>query len=273
MAIENTSLLEQAWRMLSSGSPLGLIFSLILGACLGSFANVVIWRLPRQESLVRPGSHCPACGAPIPPWRNIPILSYLLLKGRAKCCGAAISPRYPVVELLGALILMTFYLNVGWSWPFLFQSAWMILMIILGAIDLEHFRLPNMLTLTGLLITLIWMIVAPPQSWVSAGWGLVVGVLFASLMLLVGKILAGRWGGFGDFKLIIVLGLTFGPGQFFFFFIISLLLALVWAVYRRGKTDDKRIPMGPAFAFAAWVTFWCGGTVVNWYLGLIGRPY
>lgn len=260
-----------AWDMIAAGSALGFVFSFVLGAVLGSFANVVIWRLPRGESLLRPGSHCPHCGKPIPPWRNLPILSYFFLRGKAACCGQDISPRYPIIELLCALILATLYLNVGWTSAFPFLSAWMILLVILGVVDLDHYRLPNPLVICGAVISLLWMILAPPQTWIQAGLGLVLALIMASAMLLTGKVLAGRWGGFGDFKLTLVLGFTFGPGQFLILYLSATIAAMIYGIYKRRKSSDKRIPMGPFFALGAWITVWTGESIVNWYLGLFGR--
>lgn len=258
-----------AWSLLRDSSPLGFIFSAVIGAALGSFANVVIWRLPRGQSLIRPASHCPHCSAPIPARHNIPILSYLLLGGRAACCGQPISPRYPIVELLGALILGTLYLLEGWTATFLFESAWMILLLILAAIDVEHFRLPNSLVGVGLALSVLWMAIAPPQSWVQAGLGLLAGLVLALAAMAVGKVLKGRWSGLGDVKLAVVLGFTFGPGRFVFLYAVAALTALIYAAAFRRRIEGGRIPMGPFFALGVWITIWCGEEVVRWYVGLI----
>ncbi len=260
--------LKQAWDLLSWGSPLGFAFSFLLGSIFGSFANVVIWRLPRGQSLIKPGSRCPACGTAIPLWRNIPVLSYFLLRGKAACCGVPLSARYPLVEMLCALILGVLYLNGGWNFAFLFQSAWMILLVILAAIDIEHFRLPNTLVMAGALLSVLWMVISPQQSWPQAGLGLAAGLVMASVMLMAGRSFAGRWGGFGDFKLTAVLGFTFGLGPFLILYLTASLGGLIYAVSKRRTSTDQRIPMGPFFALGAWITILCGDTVVRWYLGL-----
>jgi leader peptidase (prepilin peptidase)/N-methyltransferase len=263
----STSDLHHFWQFLAWGSPLGFFYSFILGAVLGSFANVVIWRLPRGESLIKPGSHCPACGVPIPLWRNVPLLSYFFLKGQTACCDTALSVRYPIIELLCALILGALYLNQGWCANFAFSAAWMILLVILGAIDVEHYRLPNSLVVSGAVISLLWMLLVPQQSWLQAGFGTLLGLFLASAMLLAGKALAGRWGGFGDFKLTLVLGFTFGPGQFLVLYLTATITAMIYGLYRRRKSNDKRLPMGPFFALGAWITIWTGQALVDWYLG------
>lgn len=239
-----------------------------MGAALGSFANVVIWRLPRGESLIRPGSHCPVCGKPIPPGHNIPIISFVLLKGRSACCHQPISIRYPIVELLSALIPTTLYLFHGWTVEFLFESLWMLLLIILAAIDLEHFRLPNKLVAFGAVLSLAWMILAPQQTWIQAGLGVLLALGFSAVALSMGKLLVGRLSGLGDFKLALVLGFTFGPGRFFVLYVTAVVTAMIYGAIKGGRLSKKRIPMGPFFALGTWVTIWCGETLVRWYMSL-----
>jgi leader peptidase (prepilin peptidase) / N-methyltransferase len=268
-----TTNLHRFWQLLAWGSPLGYIYSFVLGAVLGSFANVVIWRLPRSESLIKPGSHCTHCGVPIPLWRNVPIFSFFIQRGRTACCATALSVRYPIIELLCALILGSLYLNLGWSADFAFAGTWMILLVILGAIDVEHYRLPNSLVISGAIISLLWMILAPPHNWLQAGMGLLLGLVMAGAMLLAGKTLAGRWGGFGDFKLTLVLGFTFGPGQFLVLFLTATIAAMIYGLYRRRKSGEKRIPMGPFFALGVWINLWAGQALVDWYLGFFHLGY
>ncbi len=267
ISAELSSLWHDAWIMLRWGNPLGLVFSAIIGASLGSFSNVVIFRLPRGQSLLKPASHCPLCNIPIPIIHNVPLLSYLILHGRSRCCNRPISSRYPVVELLGALILATLYLLDGWRLDFVFHGAWMLLLLILAAIDLEHLRLPNVLVATGAVFSLLWMLVIPEQSWLQAALGLLTGFALAGLAMLVGRIFKGEWRGMGDLKLALVLGFPFGPGRFFLLYLVASKAAIIFYVVRRGKLKDHRVPMGPFFAFGAWVTIWGGAEVVRWYLG------
>jgi prepilin signal peptidase PulO-like enzyme (type II secretory pathway) len=140
-------------------------------------------------------------------------------------------------------------------------------------VDVEHYRLPNALVICGAIISLLWMILAPPHSWPQAGFGLLLGLLLGLAMLLAGKTLAGRWGGFGDFKLTLVLGFTFGPGQFLVLFLTATMAAMIYGLYRRRKSEEKRIPMGPFFALGAWITLWAGQALVDWYLGLFNLRF
>jgi leader peptidase (prepilin peptidase)/N-methyltransferase len=117
------------------------------------------------------------------------------------------------------------------------------------------------------------MIVSPERSWLLAGLGLLTGLGFSGLMMLVGKVKTGRLSGFGDLKLSAVLGFTFGPGGFVLLILTAAVSALIWAAYQRGKRTERRIPMGPFFALGAWVTIWCGDMLVRWYWGLIMMGY
>jgi leader peptidase (prepilin peptidase)/N-methyltransferase len=258
------------WQIIAQGSAVGFFFSFLLGAVLGSFANVVIQRLPRGDSIIRPASRCPSCGAPIPSRYNIPLLSYFFLRGRAACCGDRISARYPMIEWLCALLLLSLYLKNGWTFGFLFEGGWMILLVILAAIDLYHYRLPNVLVGIGFGISLLWMIVDPQQSWQEAGSGLLVAGVFALILLGAGKYYTGEIGGMGDVKLLMVLGFTLGFGRFLQFIVVAMMSALLFAILFRKKLPDQRIPLGPAFAFGTWVTFWLGDAVIPWYLSLWG---
>jgi leader peptidase (prepilin peptidase)/N-methyltransferase len=168
------------------------------------------------------------------------------------------------------MMLASLYLLSGWTLTFVFQSAFMIILLILAVIDLDHYRLPNVLVGAGAIISLLWMIFAPQQTWGKAGLGLLAGLTFGFLVMLVGKLLKGRWSGMGDLKLSLVLGFAFGPERFVFLYLVAALAAVVYFIARRDKTTDSRVPMGPFFAIGAWVTIWIGSQVVYWYLNFWG---
>src|ERR687896_2372920 len=124
-------------------SALEIAFIAVLGAVLGSFLNVVIYRLPRGESLASPGSRCPSCGSPIAPYDNVPVVSWLLLRGRCRRCGARISPRYPAVELLTAITFAAVVAVRGFDDALLLELPFVACLIALAGIDLDHKLLPN----------------------------------------------------------------------------------------------------------------------------------
>lgn len=261
------NLWQNTWNHLSGVSFLGLIFALLLGAALGSFANVVIWRLPRRESLIKPASHCPHCGKPIPPKYNIPIISYLILRGCSNCCNQPLSIRYPFIETISMLTFASLYLIDCLTFSFLFSALWMLLLIILAAIDFEHYRLPNVLVVCGAILSLLWMLVSPEQTWIASLFGLLIAAGLAGLAIVLGKLMRGKWSGMGDLKLAAILGFTFGPGRFLILYIVASIAALFYAAFQFSRTGERKVAMGPFFALGAWVTFLTGETLVRWYIG------
>jgi len=238
------------------------VFAVAWGFLWGSFVNVVIHRVPRELSVVRPASRCPACGAPVAPIDNIPVLSWLLLRGRARCCGARISARYMVVELLGGMLALAVFeatvrpLSSGSSgssgpngvpWAHavsVFAANFALSMALVAAafIDAEHMYLPDAVTLGGTLFG-----IATPalraMSFRDALVGALVGFLVVWLPLIVGyKALRGRAGmGLGDAKLVMLAGAWFGwPGALFALFAGAIQATLGAAVLllAHGKIDE-----------------------------------
>jgi leader peptidase (prepilin peptidase)/N-methyltransferase len=197
-------------------------FAAAWGCIWGSFINVVVYRVPREMSVVRPASHCPGCGAPIKALDNIPIVSFLVLRGRARCCKARISPRYVVVELLGGLLAVAVYevvvrgLSADAPLPlvasvFLSDFGLAIALVAAAFIDAEHMYLPDAITIGGTVFGL-----ATPglrgMSYIDALVGAAVGFIGVWLPLVVGyETLRGRPGmGLGDAKLVMLAGAWFG---------------------------------------------------------------
>jgi leader peptidase (prepilin peptidase)/N-methyltransferase len=228
-------------------------FAFAWGAVWGSFVNVVVYRVPREMSVVRPGSHCPSCGAPVPAFDNVPVLSWLILRGRARCCGARISPRYVVVEVLGGLVAVAVLEAVVLAMPgdaslveagsvFLADFALAMALVAAAFIDAAHMYLPDAITIGGTLFG-----IATPGlrgvTWLDALLGAGVGFVGVWLPFVVGyKALRGRAGmGLGDAKLTMLAGAWFGwPGVVFAVFAgalqASLAAGVVLAV--RGKIEE-----------------------------------
>ena len=230
-----------------------LSFAFVWGSLWGSFLNVVIYRVPRDMSVVHPGSHCPGCGKPVTPWDNLPILSWVLLRGRARCCGTRISPRYVVVEGIGGcvgaavaeLVLRTLpgWTSVGHAAAvFLADFALAMALVAAAFIDAEHMYLPDSITLGGTLFGL-----ATPAlrglGWVDVAAGAVVGFVGIWLLFVVGyEALRGRPGmGLGDAKLVMLAGAWFGwPGAAFALFAGALqaTVAAMLTLAVRGKLEE-----------------------------------
>lgn len=271
----------------------GWYFSLsmtLFGLLFGSFANVVIWRVPRGESVVRPGSHCPRCDAPIAWYDNIPVVSWLVLRGRCRLCSEPISARYPLVEAASGALFLLAALVWGPSVRALFGAALFWLLLTLSLIDVEHMRLPNplvaALALLGLAGTLISQLLgwgAVPlvgvgtsglaaQPLAIAALGVLLGAGLPAAIAFAYRLIRGRSGfGMGDVKLLGALGIFLGPYVLLAFFMASLLGALGGAILGRGRElSQRRIPFGPWLALGGVITAVFGPGLVTAYLRLVG---
>lgn len=226
-----------------------------LGLALGSFANVLIYRLPRGLSVVSPGSRCPRCERPIRAWQNVPVFGWLLLRGRAACCGARISPRYPLVEalggLLGAAVMLRVILPDYGDAPAWVGGVTCFLYLLLGIallaaffIDLEHMLLPDVLTLGGVALGLLSVPLRPQATLLGALIGAAAGALIVwfPFIFLYEKLKGHAGMGLGDAKLLALAGAWFGwQGAVFALFAGALQATLVIAtvlIVRRGKLGE-----------------------------------
>jgi len=197
-------------------------FLVLFGMLVGSFLNVVVWRVPRGESIVFPGSHCPRCGAPIAGYDNIPVLSWLLLGGRCRTCRGPISLRYPLVEALAGLLTWLFVHHDGFTWLLPFHLAFAYGGLALALIDLDTFLLPLSITLPLIPISIASGYFEPERGWLRALIGAAVGWALIVLVGKIGELLAGREAmGGGDAWLMASIGGFTGP--------FRLLLALFFA--------------------------------------------
>ena len=240
-------------------------FAGVFGAIFGSFLNVVAYRLPRHESVVLPPSHCPGCGARVRPYDNIPILSWLLLRGHCRSCTQPISPRYPVVEALTAVLCVGAVL-VHHSAASIALSVGLILIVIPAAlIDLEHRIIPNRLTLLGAVLALVLGTALDPAGEPTR---LIAGAAAGGFLLLAALAYPGGMG-MGDVKLAGVMGLFLGaavaPA-----ILIALLAGVLYGVLvtaRAGARAARKtaVPFGPFLALGAIVAVYAGSPLVNLY--------
>ncbi len=253
-----------------------LVVAGVLGLVVGSFLNVVIHRVPRDESVVRPGSRCPRCLAPIRPWHNIPVLSWLALRGRCAHCRQPISPRYPLVEIITALlfIAVTARFRLTPALPaYLYLAA---VSVALAAIDFDVRRLPNSIVLPSYAVGALLLL---PASAAGAGWWAGGRGLLAMLALLAGyfALAFARPGGMGlgDVKLAGLLGLYLGwlgwssvlVGTFAAFALGGLVGAALLATGRAGR--KTAIPFGPWMLAGAMLALFVAGPVAAWYSSLL----
>jgi leader peptidase (prepilin peptidase) / N-methyltransferase len=240
--------------------------SLLLGLVLGSFLNVVIYRLPRSESLVRPGSRCPKCGTPIRWYDNIPVISWLLLRGRCRACDVRIPIRYPVVEAITGTAFALAFWRFGLSWALLIAWAFIVAMVAVAFIDYDHMIIPNKIVLPGAVIGLMASVAIHPQKW----WVYVAGSLGAgAFMFLLAMLWPGGMGP-GDVKMALFMGAVLGAYVVVALF-AAFLLGSVVGVYMlvvQKRSRKTQVPFGPYLALGAVLAVLVGETIVRSYMNI-----
>lgn len=249
----------------------------MFGLVLGSFLNVVIWRVPRGESLVRPGSTCTSCGAPIAARDNVPVLSWMLLLGQARCCGAAISVRYPLVELATAVFLAGLAVWSGLTWRLLAFAYLAALSIVLAVIDIDVKRLPYWLVAPSYPVGAVLLGIA---SWSEQDLSGMVRALIGTVALwgfyAVLHLVYPPGMAYGDVRLAGVLGLYLAwlgwdhlvVGAFLGFLVGGLGSAVALAL--RRVSLKTQIPFGPYMLLGAWLGILFGHRVADVYLRTAG---
>ncbi len=243
----------------------------VFGAVIGSFLNVCIYRLPRGKSIVRPASACAQCGRHLSWAENIPIVSYLVLRGRCRTCRARISLRYPLVELVTALTFAAAWLAYGPTPLLVSRLVFACALIVLFAIDLEHHLLPNVITLTGIVVGLGFSFLTEP-GWTSAVVGILTG---GGILFLIAesyfRIRHEEGLGMGDVKMLAMIGAFLG----WKLTLVTLMMAslagsivgvLVLASGRGGM--KYALPFGTFLALGAGLATTVGSRVLGWYLDL-----
>ena len=267
------------------------VFSLVIG----SFLNVVIYRLPQQlyrrwqeeaqalvdanlsppdetaeDTLLWPASRCPKCLTPIKPWHNIPLLGYLLLRGRCNHCGEKISLQYPLVELISGVLVVVAFAILGFTIGGIYAAIFTFVLITLAAIDANEKLLPDQLTLPllwlGLLINIDGTFVPLSEAVIGA----VSGYLFLWTIYWLFKLATGKEGmGYGDFKLLAALGAWLGWQMLPLIVLLSSALGAIVGlcmILFRNRGRNSQIPFGPFLASAGWIAMIWGDNIVSWYL-------
>jgi leader peptidase (prepilin peptidase)/N-methyltransferase len=254
--------------------PPAVFYSLffIYGAILGSFANVIILRLPKGESIVRPRSRCPHCQTMIKWYDNIPIISWILLRAQCRQCKAPISWRYPFVEFLMGLSFVLAFHFIGWQWYLLEVVIFLFAVITASFIDIDHFILPDIFTLSGIAIGLTGALLNPERNFVEAVIGVILGGGFLWAIAYFYFVFRKEEGmGGGDIKLLAWIGAVLGWKAIPFVIISSSLIGAVGGglIALRDRRGMKTvIPFGPYLAFGAVVVLFGGQQIARWYLGL-----
>jgi len=250
------------------------------GLIIGSFLNVCIYRIPREESIVNPPSHCPNCGIRLKPLDLIPLLSYLIYRGKCRYCAQKISPRYFLVELLTGVVSVALFVKYGLTIDFVAFLFLAYILIAVFFIDLDHQIIPNELVITGLIggaILFVYNLFIPFQIYSDDRWwnpllglvsgsGLLLGVSLIGTALYKGDDVMGM----GDVKLFAPIGLFLGWRMTLLALFISVVLGGMSSLMLMllGKANRKSmIPFGPFIVSAVFITIMWGWDILNWYLG------
>jgi leader peptidase (prepilin peptidase)/N-methyltransferase len=249
--------------------PFGVVLLALAGAAVGSFLNVVAHRLPLGLSIVAPGSACPACAVPIAPYDNIPVLSWVVLRGHCRSCGAGISARYPIIEALTGALFAAVALRAGNPselWPGL---AFVAMLVAVAAIDLEHRIVPNrILAPAALAAVALWAVTDAdrvPQNLLAG--------LIAGTFLLVFAVIYPAGMGMGDVKLAAVMGLYLGRSvapAMFIGFAAGAVVGVAMMATRGASARKRAIPFAPFLAAGGVVGQLFGDAIVDWYLDISG---
>lgn len=285
---ELTSFLATHWVAL-------LAVVIVLGLLVGSFLNVLILRLPimmfrafkqecaeaefpkhpalddlsRPYNLIKPDSHCPRCQAPVRAWQNIPVLSWLLLRGRCAHCSEPIAWRYPLVELTTALLSAALIWVFPWGWQLAAMLVFTWWLVAMSVIDIDHQILPDSLTLSLLWLGLIANSFDLFTDLNNAIWGAVFGYLALWSIFWLFKLTTGKEGmGYGDFKLLAALGAWLGASYLPLIILLSSVVGAVvglMGILILGRDKNLPIPFGPYLAAAGWIAALYGNHIIEWY--------
>jgi leader peptidase (prepilin peptidase)/N-methyltransferase len=242
------------------------IFLAVVGAAIGSFLNVLICRMPEGLSIVSPPSRCPKCEQAVRFYDNIPVVSYIILKGRCRDCHEKISPRYPLVELLTAGMSVLIFWKFGFSLQYLFVFVFCCSLIVITFIDLDHQIIPDIITLPGIPLFSLIAVFFMGVPWLEVILGVLIGGGCLYVVAVGYELITGREGmGGGDIKLLAMLGGFLGwKSIFFIVFVSSFLGALVGigVMIARGKDMKYAVPFGPFLSMAAVAYIFVGNAVM-----------
>ena len=247
-----------------------IIFAALMGAVLGSFLNVVIYRLPRHESLLTPGSHCPSCNSAVKPYDNVPVLAWIWLRGRCRACRAAISARYPLVEGATAALCAGVVLSRSSAGGIALGVLTVLVLVPLALIDLDSHLIPNRITGPAAVLAIVLGSVLDPSGELNR---LIAGAAAGGFFGLA-ALASPRGMGMGDVKLAAVMGLLLGASvapALLIALVAGILIGLV--VLLRRKPGERRgvgVPFGPSLALGGLVALFAGHAMIAAYLHLLG---
>jgi leader peptidase (prepilin peptidase)/N-methyltransferase len=248
-----------------------LILIILIGLALGSFLNVCIYRIPLKKSILFPCSFCPKCGAKIRFWDNIPLLSFILLKGKCRKCKSKISWQYPLVEFITPVLMILAYLQFGWGWEFVAKTILCLLLIMIFFIDLQHRIIPDVVTLPGIAFGFLLSFFVKSPSVANSLIGIFVGGVLFYLAAVLGELLFKKESmGGGDIKLAMMLGAFLGWQRIFLVFLLSAVLGAmaggIALLFSKEVKETRMIPFGPFLALGSILAIFIGDTLISAYI-------
>lgn len=259
-------------------SVLLLVYICIIGACVGSFLNVCIYRIPENRSIISPGSACPSCGKSIPFYLNIPVISWIMLLGKCRYCRTGISFRYPMIEALTAAFAALCYLRFGLTLEMVYWFVFISTLLTLSFIDIDHQILPDIITLPGIILFASSMFIVPEMTVSKTLIGIFAGGGFLYAVAYFYAVIKKREGmGGGDIKLLAMIGAAIGwQGVLFTIFAGSLLGTIggiAVMIHNRIFSMQAQIPFGPFLSMGALIYLFWGDSLIHWYITLIRPGY
>ncbi len=250
------------------------VVSLVFGAMVGSFLNVCIFRLPKEESIIMPGSHCPYCHHPIKFYDNIPLISYLVLGGKCRYCKKSISLQYPLVEGVTAISSLCLFLSYGLSWTYLFYFSFVAALIVITVIDLYHQIIPDVISIPGIGVGLLGALILPHITFFNSLMGILLGGGSLFVIATLYQWLFKREGmGGGDVKLLAMIGAFLGWDAVLLTILLSSLIGSMTGILimvLKGKDFRYAIPFGPFLSLGAAITLFYKNEIIFWYLQFRG---
>jgi leader peptidase (prepilin peptidase)/N-methyltransferase len=246
------------------------LISIIFGALVGSLLNVCIVRLPKEESIITPGSHCPHCKKAIKFYDNVPLVSYLLLRGKCRYCKKIISFQYPLVEGITALSSLLLFMRFGTSLTYIIYFAFVAALIIITVIDLYHQIIPDVISLPGIGVGLLASLIIPHITFLNSLIGVLLGGGSLFLVATLYQWLFKREGmGGGDVKLLAMIGAFLGWKAVILTILLSSLIGSITGIIimvLKGKDFKYAIPFGPFLSLGAVIALFFGENIIRWYL-------
>jgi leader peptidase (prepilin peptidase)/N-methyltransferase len=245
------------------------VYIFIIGTILGSFYNVCIYRIPREESVAFPPSHCTSCNTRLKPLDLVPVLSYVFLKGKCRYCGEKISPRYAIIELFTGIVFVGLYLTYGVTFEFVKYVVLASFLIVIGLIDYDTTDVYFSTTLTGILVGVVFVVIGLFLGYEvkSFIFGALLGGGVITLIILLTKGM-----GWGDVEICLLGGIYLGFSNTVLMLMLSFILGGVIGmilILTKVKSRKDFIPFGPYIAIAAIITSIFGNAIINWYMSIL----